>query len=305
MIHPIQVYHRLHDAASGRAAAGGAPCFQWTPSAFCLRTCLREIHLVDEAGWVVGDTSDFDIYQGPEAYQFLLEVLSGLHSRVFGESEVFSQFRQSVLEYREGGWSASGVILRVLEWLLSDVKKLRRNHLEGIRLPSYGAELRRRLEPGQPVHLVGSGQLAASLYPAIADCAVTVYSRRASNRVFFAKTFPGAQVRPVENLGEAENLPGALIVASDLEGGSGRVIRLLRDNRFDAVFDLREDSAGQLITGSSCPHLTLHDFFRLFDAHGEAIKSCRQAVRREAARLTANRSSFQQIRPYGWEDLCV
>ena len=67
------------------------------------KTCLRQIVIFQN------DNSDFnqelglndldEVHENEDALQFLIEILCGLHSPVFGETEVFGQFKKYIETY--------------------------------------------------------------------------------------------------------------------------------------------------------------------------------------------------------------
>ena len=125
---------------------------------FTLRTCQRL--LVAASGPLAPDA-----LRGHEAYRFLLETICGLKSRLAGEGEVAHQFKEA---YRAMAASPSPdpLLMRILERLFQDSKKVRREHLMGIGVPTYAGVVRQiitRRVPSGPLAVVGSGRLAEGL----------------------------------------------------------------------------------------------------------------------------------------------
>lgn len=131
-----------------------------------IRTCLRQL-LVDSAPlpWLPGRP---EYLAGEAAYRLLLEVLTGLRSRVPGETNVAGQVRQAWHGYRTGAPAGrSAALTPWLERAQRDAAAIRGAHLQGLGGNSYGALVRKLLAPrrGDRLLLVGCGDLARSLLP--------------------------------------------------------------------------------------------------------------------------------------------
>lgn len=87
----------------------------------------------------------------------MLEVICGLHSRVFGETEVLGQFRTFCRNHPE--------ITTIGNWLLEDAKLIRSNYLQDLGAQSYGSVIRRWCSSHSTIAILGTGQLAKKLYP--------------------------------------------------------------------------------------------------------------------------------------------
>ncbi|EQC46027.1 glutamyl-tRNAGlu reductase [Bacteriovorax sp. Seq25_V] len=131
------------------------------PSAFVLQTCQRAI-VVQTTPIEVPALVNLDFFEGKEAYEFLLETICGLKSKLLGESEIVSQFKEAFTNYLENQ-QRSSVILRVLEKLFKDAKQIRREYLLKIGQQSYAGIARRIIQAKvdtDSVLILGSGQLA-------------------------------------------------------------------------------------------------------------------------------------------------
>lgn len=128
---------------------------------FLLKTCQRAL-IVKTTPVKKDHQSLGDFYEGKDAYQFLLETICGLKSKLQGESEIVAQFKEAYHNYLENEVRSS-VILRVLEKLFKDAKEIRRDYLVKIGQQSYAGIARRivqtKYEAGH-VLILGSGQLA-------------------------------------------------------------------------------------------------------------------------------------------------
>lgn len=135
-----------------------------------VNTCMRRLLFGMGPGPVIdhADTSTMEMYSGVQAYRLLLEIVTGLRSTVCGETNVYGQFKRA--------WQASlnslpasitQPLSPLVESLLSDARRIRQQHLQGVGGNSYGSLARRLLAPsrGARVLFVGTGELARSILP--------------------------------------------------------------------------------------------------------------------------------------------
>jgi hypothetical protein len=131
----------------------------------CLRRLLLRAHAAETA--FIGEPTP-ERRRGREAYNFLLEVITGLRSQVPGETNVQGQFRRAWQDYCLRATTAQiAALAPVVETLLRDAAAIHRDHLQGIGGASYGSLLRKLLRParGERLLFVGDGELAQSLLP--------------------------------------------------------------------------------------------------------------------------------------------
>lgn len=136
----------------------------WLKLATCQRTMW--IGFFNTKGKTsLSDHPNIEHYQSAEAYQFLLEVICGLKSRVIGENEIRSQFKQAFIEYLQSKERIPELI-RLMEKLFKDAKDIRSNYLTDIGKNSYTGISRRifsNASEDKEVLILGSGQLATDL----------------------------------------------------------------------------------------------------------------------------------------------
>lgn len=132
--------------------------FRADDSAFVIATCQRSIILQTVAH---DGASLHECYEGKQAYTFLLETICGLKSKLLGESEIVSQFKEAFSKYIENQ-NRSNVIIKVLEKLFKDAKDIRRDYLLEIGQQSYAGISRKILQKTtqNKVLILGSGKLA-------------------------------------------------------------------------------------------------------------------------------------------------
>lgn len=91
------------------------------------KTCLRQVAFLQDAEDVPELESEDEVLRGDAALRFLVEVLSGLHSPILGETEVFGQFRLFADSQKDHPlFSASS---RWLRFVFHEVKEMRACHL--------------------------------------------------------------------------------------------------------------------------------------------------------------------------------
>lgn len=149
--------------------------------AVVLGTCLRQLAFGLTPRPVLAGEHAAEVHAGPAAYQFLLEVMSGLKSAVPGETNVAGQFREA--------WQAAAPRLPladrqglgvVVDALRADMRVLRATHLQGMAGSSYASLARELLAPRRDARVlfVGTGELARSLWPLFRTCDIAAWNHR-------------------------------------------------------------------------------------------------------------------------------
>jgi hypothetical protein len=129
---------------------------------FVLESCLRWIAIgrVQSSEFRVQGAEE---YRGIEAYQFLLEIACGLHSKMQGESEIFGQIKQAWKIYHAEQPLASRELHTFMQRMFADTKKIRTDHLHGIGGQSYAGAVQKLLGLRQDHSLLilGAGQFGS------------------------------------------------------------------------------------------------------------------------------------------------
>lgn len=272
---------------------GDAPISAGTP---VWRTCLREVRFADEAGEnPARDPVPAPVFEG-EAYRLLLEILCGLQSPMVGETQVMGQFRSFLSSVgREHAW-----LIRLGQRLLADAREVRMRHLQGLGSRSYGIAVWRYLNDVPHVALIGTGKLALEVLSAIADGSRSVDQWGRTAAGLAAVTF-----RRLDDPdgGMASTRPTALIVAAPVS--SDVVDRVAaRYGALACVIDLRGE-VGHAPLQIAAPIITLQDLFaRTVAAHGPAADRI-EAARAEIACRSRRYELRDELRPFGWDDLCA
>ncbi len=310
----------------GQHTVGREPCAPARHGALVVDTCQRRVAIVDgrEAREALRAHFPADgglqVFEGHEAYAFLLRFACGLESRLVGETEIFGQVKQAWNDFTLEPSPLAHALSPWIQRLFQDVKEIRARFLAGMGSASYGSQVRRLLgEPaaGATTLLVGAGQLAESIAPWLDGGELQIWNRTSGRAVELANELikrPGMrQIRVLEGpdaeleaWGRARDV--VVCVPADPERDPARI----------AAWNARADRSGRLI------HLGLADAGRhaqwgaasqlldlgtLFDLLRSQTEQRRRAVER-ARRGCAEKALLRSLGPstssaHGWEDLAA
>jgi glutamyl-tRNA reductase len=260
------------------------------------RTCLRDVVFLDGHA----ETHAGVITDGA-AYALLVEIVSGLRSPLIGETEVQAQFKTFLasLEPQE-----HGELIRLGQRVLTDARLIRRRHLQGFGVRSYSGLVRVHVPPAARVVLVGTGALASEIAADLASRhVIEQWGRRTPTRAA-----PSKAVRFRVLSAAARGLvhatdPVVLIIAAparsaDLDRIAAGYPGLAR------VIDLRAaDERTPLAI--KAPALTLDDLFAEASFDARVASRPVAAARAEIAALGRAYANRDELRPFGWDDLCA
>jgi glutamyl-tRNA reductase len=261
------------------------------------RTCLREVHFLP------GHRIPFEtgVLTDADAYALLLEIVCGLRSPLIGETEVQAQFKEFLASAaaRDNRW-----LKRVGQRVLGDAKRIRHKHLQGFGAHSYG-RLAARYLTGARVAVIGTGALASEVVRvAPADALIDVWGR-SSERVLPTRP-AGLSFSLLADAGtqEASRLePTSLVVAAPVGAHDlGRVIGCYK--QLTNIVDMRSSDQQTVIDGS-IPVILLGDL--LTDAARTEVGGAPRvrAARADIRNLAADFAGREQLRPFGWDDVCA
>lgn len=269
-----------------------------TPGAPVWRTCLREVAFLDLQ--MVSFPGGGQRLDEGAAYQLLLEILCGLRSPMIGETQVLGQFKTFLGSVApEHAW-----IGRVGQRLLADAREVRTAHLQGLGSRSYGSAVRRDLHDVAHAVVIGTGKLAAEVLPFLESegRSVDQWGRAESGE---GLPSVGARYRRLDEVTAAPivKTPTAIIVAAPV---SADLIESVASRYPEArrIIDLRAD-VGERALVARCPVITLQDLFaRMYDQHTSALPRI-EAARKDIAWRTRQYELRDELRPFGWDDLCA
>lgn len=171
----LLVLHRTEAAAAARRGtlpdAGARPGFRLT-------TCQRELAILFHPPADI--TAATEVFRGVEAYRFLLEFATGLHSAIPGETNVFGQLRASWRDYARAAHPLqTRELAPLIATLCADTREIRTQFLQDIGGHSYGTLTRKVLRPapGARILVVGHGALARSVLPMLAGFELGLINR--------------------------------------------------------------------------------------------------------------------------------
>jgi glutamyl-tRNA reductase len=124
------------------------------------------------------------ILNGVEAYQYLLEIICGLQSKLIGENEIKNQFKVAFQDFLKT--NSKSHLTTIIEKLFRDAKKIRSEHLMGLSQKTYSSIARKKIlqtGPVQKVLIIGSGNLAEDLINQFKKKSEVIICARNSQRV--------------------------------------------------------------------------------------------------------------------------
>lgn len=126
-------------------------------------TCLRKILLRKHIPHQELTENEWEILEGETAYSFIVEILAGLHSPMLGETEVFGQFKNQMLQQKD----LIHYLSPWLSWIYEDVKKVRTQCLQNLGSQTYGSWVRSLMPRDRALIVLGAGQMCKKIYPYI------------------------------------------------------------------------------------------------------------------------------------------
>lgn len=295
---PFVIEHHLK-AKAPVVNAEATPVVVDSPTALVFETCMRKISIMPwgespalSRGEELAPREGYDLIAGPDAYIFLLEVLSGLQSPVFGETEVFSQFK-NFWEVAQKDSVKASFFAPWAKFLFEDVKRIRSEFFRDSTTQTWGGVVRKTLRPFDQVWILGNGELAVSVAGSLKSSDVTYWARRMKAELN----------RPQVALSQqppAINGRRALVVCAPLSNEEMMFLAELKGSRFDYVMDLREVQAQRL----NFVDFDLKDIDSVSEIHHHRQQDILQRAQSRIVQLTEKTWDSLWHRPMGWEDLC-
>jgi len=310
--------------ALNRKAASIEPAL--LPDACAISTCLREVRIAvlpveSQPAPMEAAASGYELFNGAEAYRFLLQLSSGLMSEIAGETEIFGQIKQAWRDYEATQVASARELRPWMQRLLQDTKEVRSEHVVGLGSATYGSLVRRLLGgtlPG-PTLLIGAGQLAETILPFLDTGDVLLWNRsqeRARAMLARLRAPQAARVQLLESSPEAENAAWrkardvVICIPAHPERDAHRVQLWRTHSREGRVLHLGIDAAAG--TAWQLPGVaTLKDLFGLRDTQAAQREALLARARRactdkaQLARLDDADGSRVGNSNHGWEDLAV
>jgi glutamyl-tRNA reductase len=251
------------------------------------QTCLRRIVFLHRSELEQRTSSRLEIYSGREAYQFLLEVICGLHSPLVGENAVMGQFRKfrTSAVFPETTW---GRFLRDLTTdLLVDARQVRHHHLQNLGSQSYGSLIRKHLKGQSSVAVLGAGSLAREIVPWLTDA--RVFYRNWQHARDLQDEHPHIEFEQFEMADAGwKSETTSLVVAAPLTAAQINEWLAVQRVSFSLILDLRGNAATDPIH-STQPVLNLSELLSSLQQERERIADRVNSARDEIRTLACER----------------
>lgn len=147
-------------------------------------TCLRQLAILPPGTRIPAAChwTGTELLRGTDAYAFMLQTVTGLHSAIPGETNVQGQFRSAWEHWRQNsGRTQVTSLAAVMHQLFVDSRAIRTMYLQGIGGQSYGSLVRKLLPADAEacILFVGAGALAQSMLPFFTATATGIWNRHA------------------------------------------------------------------------------------------------------------------------------
>jgi hypothetical protein len=311
----IETLRVVHLAKGPQAGQGvGARLQHELSHLFHLDSCQRLL-------WVCGEeefdrlslpsVSEIDVFEGVDAYRFLLRVSTGLESQIVGETDIFGQLKEAWRKM-EDDTELGALMQRVFE----DTKDIRSRYLQNLGGASYGSLVRMMLKqsPG-PTLVVGAGQLAQAVAPYLLDQELWIFNRSAAKLADLhaelvarveGSLAPRIRVISEEEEAMAWRKAASVVVCIPMDAARDSERAAWRLGCEGPVIHLGGSREEAGVWNRLPTFEALDDLFALQKSQGDVrMTQVAQAARAcdEKAKLRALGSSVTL--PHGWEDLAV
>lgn len=252
------------------------------------QTCLRRIiFLHRNEPLIFADKHGSEIYRGRQAYQFLVEVICGLHSPLVGENAVMGQFRtfRNSARFPDTEW---GNFLRKLTTdALVDARQVRHHHLQNLGSQSYGSLIRKHLKGQSTVAVLGAGNLAREILPWLTDA--RVFYRNWQNARDLMDEHPSIQLEQLKTADAGwKSETASLVIAAPIDSAAIGEWLALQSVSFSLILDLRGNAATDPVQ-STAPVINLAELMASLQSEREKIADRVVSAREEINALARER----------------
>ena len=277
------------------------------------KTCLRRVlflnraenHALIEAAENQSQAA-VEIYEQEDAPKFLLEVICGLNSPLVGETAVMGQFREFLAQTRFPNTTWGNYLRQLTSNLLTDAKRVRHDHLQGLGSQSYGSLVRQQVRGLPMVSVLGAGQLAREILPwLIGKTKVRVFYRSWDHAKELLNDYPEIELVKFSDAADGGGPDGmGLVIAAPLSAAAVEKWVSRQGSSFSKCLDLRGEAETDPLT-FSFPVIKLSELFDALRNDRQKLEGRVAAARAEIDRLSQRQMQQAQFRPFGWEDLCA
>jgi glutamyl-tRNA reductase len=188
------------------------------PDVFFLDTCQRWVWVsFSEVALLDSLKTGPEVFEGRDAYEFLLRLATGLESKVVGETDIFGQMKQAWKAFEASRSCFQSEALSALQsWMqrvFEDTKEIRSRYMQNLGGSSYGTLLRKLIKDLNsnhssegPILMVGAGQIAQSVAPYLAGSELWLANRDSIRLCAFYEDMkyqlPTTQLKKISSLEE-------------------------------------------------------------------------------------------------------
>lgn len=280
----------MHDDTEERTAKELDGFVSW-------HTCMRSVYIGDDRLVSREDIPENISYHfGFAAYQLILEIVTGVHSRLFGESEILAQFRDRFRKENLNDSPFSKNLHKLRDQILEQTKIVRSKLLTGQGRQTYGSIADSFLKEKESVSLFGSGKLVESILPYLVQKgrSVTVVARN-SERLSQLKSRYAVQTSLWENYTDRSE---SLVIASSYFPET--LISNIKSKRL--IIDFRAETELQHIPANT-KYVSFKDILANITETENHLTNLRPQILSLIEELTREREEEQIHLLHGWEDL--
>jgi glutamyl-tRNA reductase len=278
------------------------------------KTCLRRVlflnraennALIEAAANQQQISAAVEIYEREEAPKFLLEVICGLNSPLVGETAVMGQFREFLEQARFPNTAWGNYLRHLTSNLLTDAKRVRHDHLQGLGSQSYGRLVRQHVKGLPMVSVLGAGQLTREILPwLIGKTKVRVFYRNWDHAKELLHDYPEIELVKFSMADARAEQQTGLLIAAPLKAREVEKWVGQQSSNFSKCLDLRGEAETDPLTFSFSV-IKLSELFNELRSDKQKLAGRVAAARAEINQLSQRHLKQAQFRPFGWEDLCA
>jgi glutamyl-tRNA reductase len=269
-------------------------------------TCLRQILFTTNDQLNQHQIYDSDsVLSSTDAVAFLAEVLCGLKSPVFGETEVFGQFKIFLDLVSKTNQPVVSSQTKWVRFLFELVKNLRTDYIKNTGSNSYGSTLRKLTRDVPHLSIIGAGQLATEILPWISkNKSIQLHVRNTEKYEELSVKFPAVKITQLYS--DTTNFDTALIVAAPIDNADLITSIERAENKPEFIYDLRATGFEELRQNlKNIKMLSLSDFFEIFNEDKVKFDNLKIKISQIIKQRCEDYSNRSEIRPLGWDDLCL
>jgi glutamyl-tRNA reductase len=262
-------------------------------------TCLRQIAFFNSDSFMqkLQKNSYVEIHKADKAFQFVLEVICGLHSLIKGETEIFGQFKEFA-STQKNAIEMLGMT-ELFKQLLTDCKSLRSSRIQHWSHNTYGSVTRKLLNQKDGVMLLGSGHLAQEIAPWLKHVKTKSVLLRRSKEL--GAEFSNFRIESIQNVSESPNITVLVVAAAVSNVELETYVNMWPNLRL--IIDWRGDE--QWVTKNNETVFHLHDLKENDERTKEEQSKRIQLVSEDIQMKALVFSKKAKHNPWGWEDFCA